>query len=64
MLTSPNRLTEDVLVAPVVVPKLKFGNVERQIFGADFVESADNATLEDRPEAPQSWLVWIAPTTY
>src|SRR5438105_2495160 len=48
---SPDRLTEDVLILPVVVPELKFGDVERQILGADLVEGADNAAFENRPEA-------------
>ena len=48
---SPDSLAEDVLILPVVVPELKFGDVERKIFGADLVECADNATLKDRPEA-------------
>src|SRR6185312_1639159 len=48
---SSDCLPEDVCVIPVVVPELEFGEVERQIFGADFVERADNAAFEDRPEA-------------
>jgi hypothetical protein len=40
-----------VRVLPVVVPELKLGDVERHIFGAHFVERADNTALEDRPEA-------------
>jgi hypothetical protein len=35
----------------MVVTELKFRNVQRHIFGADLVERADNAALEDRPEA-------------
>ena len=50
-LTSADRLAEDVGVVAVVVAELELGDVERQIFGADFVECADNAALEDRPEA-------------
>src|SRR5271170_7296322 len=33
------------------IPELKLGDVERQIFPADFVEAADDPALEDRPEA-------------
>jgi hypothetical protein len=51
MLAPPHRLTEDVFVSPVVVSELKLGDVERQILGTDFVEFADHAALEDRPEA-------------
>lgn len=50
-LTSSNRLTKDVLVLPVVVPELELGDVERQIFGADLVERADDAAFKDAPEA-------------
>src|SRR6266542_2092805 len=48
---SADRLAEDVGVVPVVVAELELGNIERQIFGTHLVESADNAALEDRPEA-------------
>jgi 1,4-dihydroxy-2-naphthoate octaprenyltransferase len=36
---------------PLIVAELKFRHVERQIFGADFVERAHHASLQDRPEA-------------
>jgi hypothetical protein len=42
--------TKYVYVLPVVVPELKFGNVQRHIFGADFVEGADHAALHQRPK--------------
>jgi hypothetical protein len=42
---------EHVGIAAVVVPELKFRGVEWQIFGANFVERADHAAFEDRPEA-------------
>ena len=48
---SLDRRSEDVSVLPVVVAELEFGNIERHIFPAHFVERADNAALEDRPEA-------------
>jgi hypothetical protein len=35
----------------VVIPELKFGDVERQIFAADLVTGADNVALPDRPKA-------------
>src|SRR3954452_22827548 len=41
---------ENIRVMPIVVPELKLRNVERHVFGADLVEAADNAALEDRPE--------------
>jgi hypothetical protein len=39
-----NRRSENIGLAPVVIPELKFGDVQRQIFGADFVEATNNAT--------------------
>jgi len=42
---------ENIRVVPIVVAELKFGDVERQIFAADLVETADDATLQQRPEA-------------
>jgi hypothetical protein len=51
MLASPDRLIKDMFVIPVIVPELKFRDVEWQILGADLVERADHATLEDRPKA-------------
>lgn len=43
--------SEDVRVVPVIMPELELSNVQRQIFGADLVERADDAALEDAPEA-------------
>jgi len=45
------RLIKNVGVVPIVVAELKLSNVQRHVFGADLVERADNAALEDRPEA-------------
>src|SRR5437016_1487975 len=50
-LTSPDCFAKDVFIASVVVSELKFRDVERHVFGADFVEGADNAALKDAPEA-------------
>lgn len=50
-LAFPNRLAEDIGVDAIVIAKLKFSDVQRQIFGAYFMEGADHAALEDRPEA-------------
>jgi hypothetical protein len=33
------------------MPKLKFRNIQWEIFCADLVESSHNAALQDRPEA-------------
>jgi len=35
----------------IIVPELKFGNVQVQIFLADLTERPDNTALQDRPEA-------------
>jgi hypothetical protein len=51
MLTSLDRRSENVHVLPVVITELEFGDIERHIFAAHFVECADDAALEDRPEA-------------
>jgi hypothetical protein len=45
------RASKHIGVVPVVIAELKFRDVQRQIFGAHFVERADHAALEDRPEA-------------
>jgi hypothetical protein len=46
-----NRLAEDVLVQPVVVAELELGDVQREILLADLVERADDAALDEGPEA-------------
>jgi hypothetical protein len=45
------RRSENIDVLTVVVPELKFRDVQRQIFATDLVIGADNAALEDAPEA-------------
>lgn len=45
------RGTENVVIAPVVIPELKFRDVQRQILAADLVEAAHDAALQQRPEA-------------
>jgi hypothetical protein len=42
---------EYVGVLSVVIPELKFGDVQMQIFLADLVVGSDNAALQDRLEA-------------
>ncbi len=49
-LTSLNRRSENVVVEPIVVSELKFRNVERQIFAANFMETSDHTAFEDAPE--------------
>jgi hypothetical protein len=44
-------LAEDVLVVPMVVAPFEFRHLERQIFRAGVVERADDAALQQRPEA-------------
>ena len=36
---------------PIVIAELELGNIERQVFFADLVESANNAALHDGPKA-------------
>src|ERR1700730_9711080 len=43
--------SENVNVLPVVVSELELSNIQRHIFAAHFVECADYAALENRPEA-------------
>ena len=43
--------SEDVRIVPVVIPELKLGDIERQVLGADLVEGADHAALNEAPEA-------------
>src|ERR1700733_4256005 len=45
------RGTEYIGVRAVIVPKFKLGNVEREIFAADFVKASHDAALQQRPEA-------------
>jgi hypothetical protein len=50
-LASFNRRSENVRILPAIITELKFSSIERHIFAAHFVETADNASLEDRPKA-------------
>jgi hypothetical protein len=45
------RFPEDIGVVAVVVAELELGDVERQVFFADLVIGADNATFNQRPKA-------------
>jgi len=45
------RRTKNIRVVAVIVSELKLRDVQRHIFAADFVERADDAAFEDRPEA-------------
>jgi len=44
------RHSEDIGVVAIVVFELTFRDVERQVFGADFVIAANNRPLEDAPK--------------
>ena len=48
---SLDRRPKDVRVLAVIVTELELGNIKRHIFAAHFMECADYAALEDRPEA-------------
>ena len=45
ILDTPDRRSKNIRVHPVVVPKLKLCNVQREAFGTDFVETADDTAL-------------------
>jgi hypothetical protein len=47
---SIDRRSEDVCIFPIIITELEFGNIERHIFTAHFVECANHAALENRPE--------------
>jgi hypothetical protein len=51
MLTSHDRRSKNVRVVTVIISELELGDIQRHIFAAHFVECADDAALEDRPEA-------------
>jgi hypothetical protein len=44
------RGSKDIDVLAIVVPELKFRDVQRQIFAADLVIAAGNTALQDAPE--------------
>ena len=50
-LASVYHRTKDVRIGAVIIAERKLRDVEREIFGADFVERADHAAFEDRPKA-------------
>src|SRR6266516_4464255 len=52
-----NNRSENVRVHAIIVAELELGNIERQIFLADFVEGSDHATFDDRPETFNSLRV-------
>jgi hypothetical protein len=54
--------SEDIGVVAVVVPELKFSDVQRQILLADLMVAANDPALEDAPEAFNR--VGVEPTTY
>jgi hypothetical protein len=47
---SSYRCSEDIGILAVVVPELKFIQVQRQVLLADVVVGADNSALEQAPE--------------
>lgn len=50
-LASGDRRPKNVRVFPVITAELELGNIQRHVFGADLMEAANEAALEDRPEA-------------
>ena len=53
--TSLDRRPEDVCVVAVIVAELELGNIEGHVLAAHLVERADDAALEDAPEAFNRW---------
>src|ERR1700730_2505595 len=49
--TSVDCRSKNIRILPIVISELELGDIERHIFAAHFVECADYAALEDRPEA-------------
>jgi hypothetical protein len=60
-LTSAYCRAENIGIKAVVIAELKLRDVQRHVFGAHFVERADYAVLEDRPEAFNRIVVNSAP---
>lgn len=58
-----NRRSEDIGVFAVVIPELKFCNVQVKILFTDLIERPDYATLQNLPEALDCISMWSAPTT-
>lgn len=50
MSASVDRRSEDIGIIPIIVAELKLRDIQRHVFGADPMEHADHATLEDRSE--------------
>jgi hypothetical protein len=48
-LTSADRRAENIGIKAIVMPELELRNAERHVFGADLVERANDAALEDAP---------------
>lgn len=46
-----NRHSENVVVKAVIIAELKFSDIEVKVLFADIMEGADDAPLEDAPEA-------------
>jgi hypothetical protein len=51
ILTFVDSCAENVHVQAIIIPKLEFGDIERQIFFADLVDRPDHTAFDERPEA-------------
>lgn len=51
ILASLNRHSENVFIKAVIIAKLKFSDIEREVFCTDLVERTDDTALEGIPEA-------------
>ncbi len=58
------RRPEDIGVRAVIVAPFKLGDIERQILLRDVMERAENATLQERPEAVNGLRVDVAPDVF
>lgn len=58
-----DRGSKNVGVQAIVIPELKFSNIERQIFASDLVIGPDLPRLMS-DQKPSIVFVWTAPTTY
>jgi hypothetical protein len=56
-LASLNCRSKNVGILAIVISELEFGNIQRQVFPADFVEASHDPALQDRPEAFNSLRV-------
>jgi hypothetical protein len=57
------RGTEDIGIAPVVITPFELGDVQLEIFAADFVVTAHDASFNS-DHKPSRVCVWTTPSAY